>query len=50
MTHAKFYFNRLMFIFIFDIRALSHPPLTGAGELLKRPGLIGLTFDIHIKS
>ena len=41
MTHAKFYFNRLMLTLIFAIRA-SEPPLR-PGERLKRPGLIGLT-------
>ena len=44
MTHAEFYFNRLMLSLIFAIRA-SEPP-TGPGERLKRPGLIGLNF-IH---
>ena len=33
MTHAKFYFNRLMLTLIFGI------PL-GPGERLKRPGLM----------
>ena len=42
MTHAKFYFNRLMLTSIFAIRA-SEPP--GPGERLKRPGLIGLNID-----
>ena len=40
MTHAKFYFNRLMLTLIFAIRASEPPP--GPGERLKRPGLIGL--------
>ena len=45
MTHAKFYFNRLMLTLIFGIRA-SKPPRPG--ERLKRPGLIGLK-DFIIK-
>ena len=49
MTHAKFHFNQLMLTLIFGIWA-SEPPL-GAGERLKRPGLIGLTqLIIHILS
>ena len=40
ITHAKFYFNRLMLTLIFAIRASEPPP--GPGERLKRPGLIGL--------
>ena len=39
MTHAKFNFNRLMLILIFEIWASESP---GPGERLKRPGLIGL--------
>ena len=40
MALAKFHFNRLILTLILGIRA-SEPP--GAGEWLKRPGLIGLT-------
>ena len=43
MTHAKFYFNRLMLTLIFAIRASEPPP--GPGERLKRPGLIGLKME-----
>ena len=43
MTHAKFYFNRLMLTLIFAIRASEPPP--GPGERLKRPGLIGLKYQ-----
>ena len=45
MTHAKFYFNRLMLTLIFAIRA-SEPPPPRPGERLKRPGLIGLRFYV----
>ena len=64
MTHAKFYFNRLMLTLIFAIWASEPPP--GPGERLKRPGLIGLrlrqnfssqitvleslNFDLYLKS
>ena len=41
MTHAKFYFNRLMLTLIFTIWASEPPP--GPGKRLKGPGLIGLT-------
>ena len=46
MTHAKFYFNRLMLTLIFAIRA-SEPPPPVPGERLKRPGLIGLSLFRH---
>ena len=41
IPRAKFHFNRLMLTLMFGIQASeSH---LGPGELLKRPGLIGLT-------
>ena len=47
MAHAKFDFNWLMLILIFEIRA-SEPP--GPGERLKKPDLIGLTISAKYKS
>ena len=44
MTHAKFHFNWLMLTLIFGIWA-SEPPRPG--ERLKRPGLIGLTWQVR---
>ena len=49
MTHAKFYFNRLILTSIFGIRASEPPPPPlGPGERLKRPGLIGLKMPCFV--
>ena len=46
MTHAKFYFSRLMVTIMIGIWT-SEPPGGGAGERLKRPGLIGLKTNLR---
>ena len=47
LTHPEFHFNRLMVTVIFGIR-VSEPP-NGLDERLKRPGLIGLSFDQYLR-
>ena len=48
MTRAKFHVNRVMLSLIFGIWASEPPGGGGAGERLKKPGLIGLNFNIRV--